>query len=333
MTSYRTTTELTRIRDLVRSRAIPLAHVFRRTDLVDWDVEPTVTVTMMRRDWWARLHHGVYVDAQVLREATARERHRIDAAASIAALSRPAYAFGISAAIAHDLSLPGSLVAPVELIRPLGHDGRALSRRISARDRLDAATVRGHRLVTDDVTTVGGIATVNRLLAAVSAAARLDDEWAVAVLDAAAWRDETAIDSMAAYVERFAHLRGIGTVRRALPLARTGAQTPLETFSRLRLVEHGLPEPQLQVPLYDDDGLIGYVDALWLELGVVGEADGLVKYGGGSNSVVAEKRREDRIRARGYAVVRWTWDEIMQRPWVVVARIREAARWSARRAG
>ena len=333
MTSYRTTTELTRIRDLVRSLAASHAHVFRRTDLVDWGVEPTVTITMMRRDWWARVHHGVYVDAQVLREATARERHRIDAAASIAALAGPAHAFGVSGAIAHDLPLPGSLVSRVELIRPMGHDGRALSRRVSARERLDAATIRGHRLSADDVTIAGGLATVNRLLAAVSAAAHLDDEWAVAVLDAAAWRDESAIDGMSVYAERFAHLRGIGTVRRALPLARTGAQTPLETFSRLRLVERGLPEPQLQVPLYDDDGLIGYVDALWLELGVVGEADGLVKYGGGSDTVIAEKRREDRIRALGYAVVRWTWDEIMLRPGVVVARIREAARWSARRAG
>ena len=83
----------------------------------------------------------------------------------------------------------------------------------------------------------------------------------------------------------------------------------LETLSRLALIGEGLPEPELQVDFHDGSGLIGRVDMWWPGLGVIGEADGLVKYGTGAD-VVREKVREDRLRATGRMVVRWTWSEI-----------------------
>jgi very-short-patch-repair endonuclease len=49
-----------------------------------------------------------------------------------------------------------------------------------------------------------------------------------------------------------------------------------------------------------------------------------LKYGTGQ-VLFDEKRREDRIRALGYIVVRWTWDEIFRDPQRVVARIQAAA--------
>jgi hypothetical protein len=59
----------------------------------------------------------------------------------------------------------------------------------------------------------------------------------------------------------------------------------------------------------------------------VGEFDGLVKYGRllrpgqtPGDAVVAEKRREDRVRDEGLRVVRWTWDEL-ETPGVVVKRL------------
>ena len=114
----------------------------------------------------------------------------------------------------------------------------------------------------------------------------------------------------------------------ALALARPGAQTVLETLSRLALIAEGLPEPELQVAFHDDEGLIGRVDMWWPGLGVIGEADGLLKYGSGAD-VVREKAREDRLRATGRMVVRWTWREIMTSPGIVARRIRGAARLAA----
>ena len=53
-----------------------------------------------------------------------------------------------------------------------------------------------------------------------------------------------------------------------------------------------------------------------------------MKYGS-ADDLVAEKTREDRLRALGLIVVRWTWDEIRTSPALVAERIRRAARRAA----
>jgi hypothetical protein len=69
------------------------------------------------------------------------------------------------------------------------------------------------------------------------------------------------------------------------------------------------------VSFVDADGFIGLVDFYWPEFGIVGEADGDMKYldpafraGRTAEQVVLdEKIREDRLRALGLTVVRWRW--------------------------
>ncbi|WP_404349737.1 type IV toxin-antitoxin system AbiEi family antitoxin domain-containing protein [Phycicoccus jejuensis] len=115
-------------------------------------------------------------------------------------------------------------------------------------------------------------------------------------------------------------------VLRAEPvMARCSAlsESPGETLTRLFLVDAGFVL-RAQVWVGDDDGLVGRVDLL-VEDRVVVEFDGAVKYGGtdGREALVAEKRREDRLRALGYAVVRVTWADLAH-PERVVARVRRA---------
>lgn len=156
---------------------------------------------------------------------------------------------------------------------------------------------------------INGIPTVGRLQAAVSAAATLPYDWAVGMLDAVLWRNEAGRDQLECIIADWARLRGIGNVRLALAAARSGAQTILESRSRVLLMRLGLPEPELQVPFYDDDGLIGYADMWFPDFNVIGEADGAVKYQD-RRDLVKEKRREDRLRARGRRVVRWGTPEV-----------------------
>ncbi|MDL5352843.1 hypothetical protein [Microbacterium sp. zg-YB36] len=47
---------------------------------------------------------------------------------------------------------------------------------------------------------------------------------------------------------------GVDRLRQALPLVRTGSSSPAETKTRLMLVNGGLPEPQLDVDVYDAHG-------------------------------------------------------------------------------
>lgn len=91
-----------------------------------------------------------------------------------------------------------------------------------------------------------------------------------------------------------------------------------ESLSRVVIAEHGFPAPLLQHRFDDHLGLVGYVDFYWPDFALIGEFDGLVKYSSPSmlkgrtpvEVLVAEKVREDRLRALGPRVTRWIWDAL-----------------------
>ena len=94
-----------------------------------------------------------------------------------------------------------------------------------------------------------------------------------------------------------------------------------ESMARSLFIRLGAPRPQLQAPLWDDRGLIGYGDFLWPEFGVVGEFDGRMKYGADNPSgappevvVYREKLREDRIRRVSAGFFRFGWSELIDPP-------------------
>lgn len=324
-------------RDAIRKAALEAAEghggVFTRADLARLGIDPEIVPSMVSKGLWRRLRHGVYVDTAAWDASSGepRERHLLECAAMLRALNEPAYLFGTSAAVAHDLPLPGHSPGPVTLLRAPRMDGRILGGRAPRSNKESEATIKSHALTEADTTVQRGFPCVTRELAAVSAATAATTEWAVAILDAAAWQRPEVPHQLDAIQRCWPYLRGIGTVRAAVPHVRSGAQTPLESISRYRLVMRGLPEPELQVRFEDRDGLIGYVDMWWPTLGVIGEADGLIKYTDRAD-LIAEKQREDRLRRLGFVVVRWTWREIMQSPATVAQRIWEAAAASAKRA-
>jgi hypothetical protein len=331
MATRRTSSELNDARASVLALSLVQHGVFRRSDLAAWGFDPTMALTMRRNGTWVRLHRGVFADRQTVAAANdPASRHALLAAATIAALPGDVALFGPSACAVRGVPFDRRLIGPVHLVRPIGADSRALRRRITSRDRLPQAVIHVLDVPEELIDRSTGLPVVVPDLAACSTAMLSEYDWAVATLDAVAWQDPEAIDRLAEIADRWPRLAGAGALRAALPLVRTGAQTPLESLSRLRLVRCGLPEPRLQVPLHDGDGLIGYVDMLFDELGVVGEADGALKYDG-RLTLVAEKRREDRIRADGFGVVRWGWPEAMTSMGAVAQQIARAATYSRRR--
>lgn len=319
------------IRQRVREHAQTHHGIFRRADLDDLRVDHTVIRTFLKRRWWTRLHHGIYIDSDVLTEANdPMQRVRVLASAAIAALSGPAFVFGPSSGGLHGLVVDRRLLQAISIVRPRDTDQRALHRRVTTTSELGDITVHRHVIDVDAAIRIDGIPVVDRRTAAVSTAARSDPMWSVATLDSLLWVDPMTPDELDSCVEVWSGLRGIGHVRKAASLARRGAQTPLETFSRLRFITAGIPEPALQFPVYDEQGLVGYADMAWPDLRIIGEADGLLKYQD-RDDVIAEKAREDRMRAQGWVVVRWTWAEVMNTPQLVIARIRRAMAEAVRR--
>lgn len=325
MASLRRDRELSAIRDRVSVDSQSRHGIFRRSHLITLGIDPDCIRALLRRGWWTKLHHGIYIDTEALTVADdPAKRMRIVTSAAILALPGPAYAFGPTAGELHALVVDRDLIPRVSLVRPLHSEQRSLHRRVTAPSALGEVTVHRHAISAEHLTVVDGIPSVDRVTAAITTAAASDPMWALATLDSLAWRDPALMTDLPSLIEEWKGIRGLGTAREAAALTRTGAQTALESISRFRLMAEGLPEPRLQVAFHDEDGLIGYADLVWEELGVIGEADGLGKYQNRAD-LIAEKRREDRLRALGWIVVRWTWDEIFRNPRAVAERIRRAA--------
>jgi hypothetical protein len=145
----------------------------------------------------------------------------------------------------------------------------------------------------------------------------------VAAADAGLHRGLTTADELRRAFDVCASWPGRAAARSTVALCDGLAESPLESVSRLRIRDANLPRPQLQVELGDGRGrFLARVDFYWPEFGVVGEADGNVKYAR-SPALIAERRRQAALEDLGLVVVRWEWAELSRFD-VVVRRLRAA---------
>jgi len=116
-------------------------------------------------------------------------------------------------------------------------------------------------------------------------------------------------------VEVIGRRPGIEKVRAALPRCDGRHESPGETVAAWVLHHLGFGTvPQFRVP--GTEALTRAGQGYRADLGIVGtrvlvEFDGRSKYGS-SQDLWEEKRREDRIRALGWEVVRLTWKDLQQ---------------------
>ncbi|QTI70771.1 hypothetical protein J6U32_09650 [Gordonia polyisoprenivorans] len=110
--------------------------------------------------------------------------------------------------------------------------------------------------------------------------------------------------------------RGGKVARVALTSATGQAESVGESWSCAQIVDARYPAPRQQHGIRVASGSTYVTDFDWEWL-VVGEFDGMIKYGrlrrpGESiaDAVIREKLREDEIRDTGPRVVRWTWNDL-----------------------
>jgi len=323
--------------DSIREQVFTYAHnragVFMPHELTALGIDTGITKTMVRSRRWRKLRYGVYTDRLTLDQATGSpdKLHELNLAAAIVSLRGPAAAFGRSAALLHSLPLPDGKPHQLELVRNAGADLRALNDRVRNSHALPDVHTRTHNFELIDLEVLRGVPTVSRPWAAVTAACRLPRNYQVGLLDSVLWESGSTHAELDAICEKTINVRGTREVRRVIPLARDGAQTILETISCLTFNDHDLPEPTLQEKIYDSHGLVGIADFAWISLGIIGEADGAIKYTDAA-SLIEERRREQRIKDAGFEIFRWTWREIHNDPRRVVARFTRAVHSSRRAA-
>ena len=111
-------------------------------------------------------------------------------------------------------------------------------------------------------------------------------------------------------------VKGRTAALRAAEFASTQSGSGGESVSRANIFLLGFTAPELQVRFDDDAGFIAFVDFFWRTINKVGEFDGLGKYVKEEylrglttvQAVMAEKNREDRVRALGPMFARWDWE-------------------------
>ena len=121
---------------------------------------------------------------------------------------------------------------------------------------------------------------------------------------------------------------GMSAVRACLPWLDPRIETALESLSWGRFLDVGVPMPTPQAWLQGASGRWWRVDFWWEDLGIIGEADGMLKYRS-PRDLADEKARQLDLEAPGRSLYRWGWDHVIRDADPVMAllfsRLRAAA--------
>ncbi|GAB3798833.1 hypothetical protein GCM10028798_11510 [Humibacter antri] len=115
---------------------------------------------------------------------------------------------------------------------------------------------------------------------------------------------------------------GALVLRDALPRIRTGSSSRTETWTRLVLVDAGLPEPELDVDVYDEHGrFVACVDMAYPLQKIAIEYDGS-QHRTDAAQWESDVDRIDRLAACGWRVIRVTRRLLFVHPQELVRRVR-----------
>ncbi|GAB3118620.1 hypothetical protein GCM10027056_00900 [Glaciibacter psychrotolerans] len=106
-------------------------------------------------------------------------------------------------------------------------------------------------------------------------------------------------------VRRYAGKRGAKKLREALPRVRMGVDSRPETWLRLLLVDAGLPEPVVNVPIYDAGERLGKPDLAYLERRMAFD------YEGDGHRVSEEQFRRDIRRRERFEAANWKYMRVV----------------------
>jgi len=293
---------------------------FSRGEALDHGYSDEDLRSLLRAGVIARIRHGAYTFADVWTDADENERHRLRAHAVLRSHGSRIALSHTSAAIEHGLRL---FRADLQRIH------------VTCLDRPIARTTHDvvyHQGVChdDDLTLVGPHLVVTPMRAGLEAASLTHGAGGLVILDSLVDLNLATLDQIHAGFEAFSGTPNSRKLQITVRLTRKGANSVGESLSRHMMWTHHLPEPQLQFEVRDEWGnVIGVTDFAWPEYGLLGEFDGMIKYGRllkegetPGQAVEREKNREDALRSEtGWLMVRLIWAELF-RPGAAAAKIR-----------
>lgn len=252
------------------------------------------------RRWYKPLYRGVYVAGG--HAASLRDR-------TVGAWlwsGRQAVIAGVAASALHGAGWVDSDI-PIELI---WHHARPQP----------GLVVRNETLAPDEITSVAGIPVTTRVRTAFDLGRHLARGEAVARLDALAYSQVFSAEEVLLLARRYRGVRGLRTLKAALPLVDRGAASPKETWLRLLLIDAGFPVPTTQIQVVDGYRLVAFLDMGWEKYKVAAEYDG-DHHRSLRSQYVRDTRRLRVLQRLGWIVVRVIAED---RPDEVIFRVGEA---------
>jgi hypothetical protein len=274
-------------------------------------------VRNLRNGNWDQIRRGQYAEALDLSGLPPWERVRTTHLRQVHAVMNAMRPGSVavshqSALVLHGLPIWGLDLSHVHVTQLDGRSGGAVA---GVQHHLGALT-------DADLGVVDGLLATGVGRASLESACTASFEVGVIGVDAALRAGHLGEDDVRRLRSVMAFWPGSVAAREALSFGDGLSESVGESRLRVLMYEHGLPRPRLQTEYYDRFGFVARVDFDFDEYVTVVEFDGALKYGGGSPEVlIREKRREDRLRALGLAVVRTDWSDL-DHPAQLAANIR-----------
>jgi very-short-patch-repair endonuclease len=271
--------------------------VVTRQQLLDGGFEAAAIKRRIRAGWLHPVHRGVYLVGHPVPPAGAREM------AAALACGLDAFVSHRDAAVLHKLLPHPAKPTPVNVT-------------VEARDCGRRPGIRVHRvkhLPRDEIGTLNGIPVTSPTRTVIDLAAGDSSELEQAIAEA----DVLRLIDRDDLLSRSRGRPGAKYLRRLLESEHGPALTRSEAERRLlRLVRAAaLPSPATNAALNGFE-----VDFLWPEQRLVVEVDGFAFHAGRA-AFERDRERDAALSASGYAVVRVTWRQLLERSEAVVARI------------
>jgi Protein of unknown function (DUF559) len=194
-----------------------------------------------------------------------------------------------------------------------------------ALNRLDQPGLLVHQLVIDDAQrhTVDGMWTTSAVRTVADLILRVGRNDAVSMLDGALRLEQISTDDLLLVAAMIRGRRGARAARRWLAEADGRSGSPLETRIRLICADGGLVPEELQYAVMDDSGYVVAVgDLVWPSRRLIVEADGRLVHAT-PEALYHDRRRQNELAARGWTVIRFTWEDL-SRPGYIVNAVRRA---------
>ncbi len=149
---------------------------------------------------------------------------------------------------------------------------------------------------------------------------------AVQRLDALANSTDVKVADVQAVIAEHTGARGLVRLRAVLPLIDGGAESPQETWTRLVLIDAGLPKPQTQIRVFDDYGdFVARIDLGYEQLRVGVEYDGPQHWTDPAQRA-RDIERSTALLDLGWTIIRVTSELLRYRRGTFVGRVDAAMR-------